>query len=330
MKILYINSKKADYLQDIAYNGLCKVLGIEQVIDSPWNKKFHFSVKEYPKNFGYVKNSILPSAFGQLNKAKIDAVIVATCNPKAFNHYLKLLPKIADNVPVGFIDGGDRPEIGGDLDRLGSPELYQKVTSKRPFDFIFKREKLLDEKYPENVFPMPFGYNFDHLEYFNNRIFGKKYDVTFWATESHPIRTEVLKIIQDKFDCRKNGSTLGIDFKTFPHKGNLYLKALAQSKIALNFRGGGWDCVRYWEIPAVKTLMLSQKMQIDIPNDFVHKESALFCKDDLSDLEDLCQYHLDHPKETQEIALNGFEHLKKYHSEVKRGKTILQKIEEHL
>jgi hypothetical protein len=61
MKILFINSSSADYVQDLTYSGLVKHLGVENVIDFHWNKKFHVPYKKYPKNLGYISNSLIPS-----------------------------------------------------------------------------------------------------------------------------------------------------------------------------------------------------------------------------------------------------------------------------
>jgi len=41
MRVLYINSHSADYVQDLTYSGLVKVLGLKSVVDYHWNKKYH-------------------------------------------------------------------------------------------------------------------------------------------------------------------------------------------------------------------------------------------------------------------------------------------------
>lgn len=41
MKVLFINSRSADYVQDLTYSGLVKLLGLKNVVDYRWNQKYH-------------------------------------------------------------------------------------------------------------------------------------------------------------------------------------------------------------------------------------------------------------------------------------------------
>ena len=91
-------------------------------------------------------------------------------------------------------------------------------------------------------------------------------------------------------------------------------------------RGGGWDTLRYWEIPAVSSMMISQKPDIIIPHNFINEESVVFLSDDLSNVEELASYYLKNEKKRAEIANNGFNWLLKYHTDVKRAETIIKTI----
>ena len=66
MKVLYINRPKSDYLQDFIYTGLVKVLGAQNIIEYPWNIRFHLNFRPYPKNLGQMNGNILGSR--QLNE----------------------------------------------------------------------------------------------------------------------------------------------------------------------------------------------------------------------------------------------------------------------
>jgi len=277
MRVLYINSHSADYVQDLTYSGLVKVLGLKSVVDYHWNKKYHIHYKKYPKDLGYTKGSFFPSIFNR-NIKDVDAVILGASKVDCFETYIEIVDEISPGIPIIFVDGGDQSEIGKDLTIYERPELFEQAVSKRPFDFIFKREYLLEIKHENNVYPFPMSYNLDRMP---GPLEGKKYDVSFWAVESYPIRTQALKLLEDKFDCKRNGTETNQQFSQYKRKGLFYLQELAQCKIVLNFRGGGWDTIRYWEVPAMSTFMISQKSQIFIPNNFVDKESIVFCKDDL-------------------------------------------------
>lgn len=320
MRVLFVNTPDTDYLQDLTYSGLCKVLGAENIIDMPTHMSYFFPRKVYPRNIGFKKNNILKKFFN-FNK-NYDLVIVASCNPKCFKSYLQLLPTISPSIPVVFLDGGDWPEIGGDLKRLKGWDLWEEVQKKRKFDLIFKREYIEGNIYDSNVQPFPFSIDFDIYP----KLANKKYDVSFWAVESDPIRTKALGLLEDRFDCRKNGTTRNQIFKKYKRKGQFYLEELSRCKIVLNFRGAGWDTLRYWETPAMSTFMISQRPQIVIPDNFKHGEHVIFCKDDLSDLIELCEYYLKNDSRREKIALDSHKWAKEKHSDVARAKYLLDQV----
>lgn len=325
MKILYINRPNFDYLQDFVYTGLVKLLGAENIIEAPWNVRFHLNHRPYPKNLGLSRGNFIASLKAQLRKDEYDAVVVASCHPETIGHYESMMEGIPPDVPRVFIDGGDWPEIAGDLDRIGGREGYDRVFARRPFDAIFKREYLLDKRYPGNVHPLPLCFNYDHLPPLDGRF---KYDVAFWAVESDPIRTRALGLLEEKFDCAQNGTVKNQVMKRYKRKGAFYLQELARCKIGLNFRGAGWDTLRFWELAGLGRFMISQKPQILIENDFTHEKNIVYCKDDLSDLIDLCEYYLQHEREREEIAKNAMAHIKAHHTDVSRAQKVLQVIAE--
>lgn len=322
MKVLYINASSADYVQDLTYSGLVKKFGINNIIDYKWNVKYHIPYKKYPKNLGYTSGSFL-SFLRLVNFKSIDCVFVASSKIETFEIYLEIAHKIPVDVPVIFIDGGDREEIGQDLEVYGDANLYQRALSIRPFDFIFKREYFEDKIYESNVAPLPMSFNFDKLPKLPQKF---KYDVSFWAVESHPLRTEVLKILEDRYDCKQNGTTRNQKFSQYKRKGSFYLQELASCKITINVRGGGWDTMRYWEVPAVGGFMLSQKPGIVIPHNFEHEKEAVFFRDDLSDLTELSDFYLKNDAKRETIAKAGLAKMRQFHTDEKRVDYIFEKI----
>lgn len=322
MKILYVNTPSADYVQDLTYSGLVKTFGLRNVIDYRWNKKYHIPYKKYPKNLGYTPGSFFSTYFsGKIDFSQIDYVFVGACKVEAFEIYCAIAPEIPTDVPVVFIDGGDGNRIGIDLTTYGRPELYEKALALRPFDFTFKREYLVDTDYASDVAPLPMSFNFDRVPPLPKE---KKYDVSFWAVESHILRTQALELLENRYDCRENGTTKNQKFSRYKRKGSFYLQELAACKITVNIRGGGWDTMRYWEVPAVGAFMLSQKPGIVIPNNFEHGKDAVFFKDDLSDLIDLADYYLKHEGEREAIARAGREKMLRHHTDVKRVEYIFE------
>ena len=320
MKVLFIGSKSYDYMQDIVYSGLVKILGIRNVIEYSWNNKYHLPVKKYPKNLGYFKGSLFSSI--HFKKTDFDLVILASTKPDSFNAYIKAVAKIPRNVPVVWVDGGDRAEIGGDLERLGVAHLLEKAQAKREFDLIFKREMKLNKVYEKNVMPLTFGFNLARLPKLLPAH--KKYMVAFWAGESHPIRSHALHLLKHQFDCDLNGTTKGVDLDNFSRKGSFYLEELSACQINISLRGGGFDTLRYWEIPAVGSLLLSEPADIKIENDFVDKKHAVFCDPSVDDLVDLCTYYIKNKSETEKIAKNGKQHLLNFHTDIVRANFLLK------
>lgn len=326
MKILYLCSSHFDYQQDLTYSGLVKVLGQENVIDYPWNPKFHISYKSYPKNLGF-SSFTLPNPF--LNFSAIDLVILASAKKDALAAYEKVLPKIIDK-PIVFIDGGDLPEIGGDFQRFNLGYEYQRILKKRPFDLVFKREFIpsLHES-DKKIFPFPFSFPYN-LQIPTCSPSRKKYEVSFWGQQIPEVRANALKLLNGKYDCTQNGTTLNQNFKTYKRTGKFYLEEIARCKIVLNFRGGGWDTMRYWEVPAVGAFMISQKPQITIPNNFEEGKHVAWCSDSLDDLIDKIDYYLNHETERETMASQAREHLMKYHLNTSRAAFLLEKVNQLL
>jgi hypothetical protein len=102
-----------------------------------------------------------------------------------------------------------------------------------------------------------------------------------------------------------------------------YYDLMMRSKMALSVRGGGFDTMRYWEIPATKTLLLSEEPDIEIPNNFVHGQQALFFKRDLSDVLSLVNAYAKEEHECVAIAQRGYEHLLRYHTCERRAEYVL-------
>ena len=105
-----------DYLQDLVYTGLVKLIGAQNIIEYPWNIRFHINYRVYPKNLGKVDGEFLASIKAKLFSKDYDVVIVASCHPETMENYEKVINSIPSNVKTIFIDGGDMPEIAGDLD----------------------------------------------------------------------------------------------------------------------------------------------------------------------------------------------------------------------
>lgn len=322
MKILFIGTQKYDYLQDLTYSGLYKVLGPRSIIEYAPVARYHLPLKKYPKNLGY--QTLNPFLLRHRSLKDIDCVLVAAAKPACLETYEHLLPTLPSSVKTVFIDGGDRPTVGGDLERLGRAGLYERVVAKRPFDVVFKREYLKETDYPVNTHPLPFSVHVS--KYASIPQLPYLYDVAFWAVESHPVRTAVLAYLRDRFDCVSNGTIPNQVAKSYDRKGRFYLEELKRTRISLNFRGTGWDTLRFWEVMGLGSFMISQRPGIVIPQDFEEGKEIVYCQDDLSDLESLCAYYLKREDARLSVAANAHKKALAYHTDEVRAKYILSRI----
>jgi hypothetical protein len=321
-RLLFINDRKPDYLQDLTYSGLVGILGAGNVTDRPWNPYYHLQQRAYPRNLGYVKNSLFRSLLSGIPINRYDAVLIGAAKPACFAEYLAIARRIPASTPIIFIDGGDWPEIGGDLHRLKAASLYERAIAVRPFDLVAKREYLMQSTHPENVVPLPFSCNFDYYAD-PPRPSKFKYDVSFWAVESHPIRSAAFDALDGHFDCRENGTVRNQVFRKHQRRGRRYLEELKSCRIVLNFRGVGWDTLRYWEAPGLGRCMISQRPNIRIPDNFREGKEIVYCKDTLSDMIELCSYYLAHEEERETIARNARAFARERHSNTARARYLL-------
>lgn len=324
MKILFINSRAPDYVEDQLFSALTEIYGKDSVTPYPLNYRYYIKRKPYPLDMGRCRSvsDYIIDSFAvkkSLKNFDYDYIILGSTKRDVFEKFVGIRDFIPSGLPLIYIDGGDFPEIGGDASRLNFKSLFDDVVSQHKFSHIFKRECVIGKEYPDNVHPFPMAFKPQPIH-----IKGEnKYDVTCWCVESDPIRSKALNLLEDLYDCRKNGTTLNQTFKNYKRKGLAYLEDLARSRVSCNFRGVGWDTLRYWEIPAVGVLMVSQKPGIEILDNFVHGEHVVFCKDDLSDLTVLIDYYLSHEDEMNEMAGKAKRHLENYHTHLKRAEFLI-------
>lgn len=315
-------------MQDLLYSGLVKLCGADAVFEYPFHARYRFIDKKYPRNLGYNPGIASFKRLFESVDQKFDLVVVGSCKHLCLKSYMEIVKKIPPSVPVVFIDGGDQPALGGDLIYHKSEFTLNQVEKIRRFDLIFKREYIIGNTYEDRIVPLPFCFNVDRMP--RSLPLEKKYDVAFWAVESDPIRVRALDVLQEHFDCRANGTTRNQTFKKYKRKGTFYLEELARCRISLSFRGGGWDTMRYWETPAVGSFMITQRPGILIPNDFVNGEHVVHCREDMSDIVELCEFYLKHPDKREGLARAAHTHLLQHHTDVARATTVVESIKKAL
>ena len=99
--------------------------------------------------------------------------------------------------------------------------------------------------------------------------------------------------------------------------------------MGISLPGNGFDTVRYWELPAHGVLLLSERLPLAIPHDFVDGKHAVFF-DTVAELRDKADYYLAHPQEAIAIARSGHAYLLEHHTGSARARQCLGQIQQRL
>lgn len=314
MKILFFAYTFKDYGLDVLFDGLCCVLGSENVFDYP-NKDFlHGEIRHrfamYPCSFDYSITRTDPEKIEMLRNGEFDAVFVGCRSERElrgvmgeYQDIVRVLNENNKGTPVFIIDQGD------------SSEINSRAISDLDAKLYFKRECLKNENHNPKVIPLVFSYS---EKYVPANIDTERTNTLFWAGREyrrHSYRMPYLKLLENE-----KGEKFRGDWKQ--HE---YSQQLLSHKIGLNLRGYGYDTVRYWEIPAHGTLLFSERLNIQIGNDFVDGETAVFFSSPEEMMEKL-DYCLKNEGYVDKIRIAGFEHFKKYHTSKIRAEQIIGHI----
>ena len=357
MKILFVVDQLQDLVSDPLYIGLVRLLGQEQVVDFPSKDIFHkreakrWFLPQVP-DLGYSETKI----YDLLRDKAFDLVCAASHRSECLAN-LERLSLAVPLPPIVFIDGADDSRIRHEVAARFRLAVYFKreyrwtSTSKlgRFVDcakaFRFNR-RLFERTYPLTMCVVPDAIP-QHLGC------TKDTDVSFYGNASHRKRAQAMALLEPlahegltvaggiyaaatdkayKLEAiaLKRLITKVMDPSTVPEviqrrklSPEDYYRTLARSKVAVSIRGGGFDTFRYWEIVASGTFLLSEEPDIVIPHNYEHRTHAVFCRPDLSDLQELVRYYASHDVEREAIAHAGHDHLLKFHTCERRAEQLL-------
>lgn len=152
---------------------------------------------------------------------------------------------------------------------------------------------------------------------------GEKYHDLFYCMSLNGIKErkyyfEILK---------RDSSNLGTN--TLVKPGGLskekYIHALKNSKASVSIRGMGFDTDRYWEIPAYGSMLISMRLPLNIRENFVDLESALFFQT-YEELKVKFSKYVIHSNEWMEIMNRGHQKYLKFHTPTARVRDSLLSI----
>ncbi len=309
-RLLVMLEAQPDYGADVLFDGLADILGDNNVVDFPWKGTLHgeepATQQHYPCMF---QRPGLRLAFEdvleQMAAGRFDGVLYCAHTNAWHGEDLKALTAASPTTPIYLVDQSDSP-----VNHREAMAAHVGASSDAPY---FKREMLQAVDYGPNAFPLPFAYPSGRLK----PMEPDRGIPLFWAGHRQfGLRRLYLEHIESLLGRPLDQQLTQAD----------YAEQLANARIGLNFFGFGYDTVRYWELPAHGCMLLSERLPIRVPNNFVLGESAVFF-DDLEELERRLVYYLERPEESAHIAQAGRVHLEQHHTGVARAKQFLARIQ---
>jgi len=317
MKILFHTIPFVDYYSDTLFDGLCRILGAENVDDYPKKDTLHnnASVNYYPSSFDYPENRTDQEKLDLLKTGYYDLIIAAVRpikNIRNGGRRKMVIDSIddLDNIvrlntfqkPIILVDGCDLPNIEDAAIAKTQPLLY------------FKREFSPEVNYPDFVKPSSLCISDKHVP---SSIKSPRINSIFWSGKYYDTRLPFLEKLREKVNiCNRY-----IPFRK-------YTQALKEHALGLSLYGFGQDTIRYYEVPANGTLLFAQRPTIKIDNDFVDGETAVFF-DTPEEMMKKLDYCLAHPDYVDKIRLAGHEHFLRFHTSSQRAEQLLNQVNLH-
>ena len=289
MNILFLNTKKPNYVPDAVYIGL---------------KRLGHTVEDRPRKESLHSSSILhygTETCGDFGMSVVD-------NPDL----IFMEARYKGSLPESFIviDGRDN---GLMVDRL-----YQSAF------LYFKREYTKEWKRFPKARPLPCG-AVRRQDSFGVLSSKREIDVSF-TLSLHGHATRFVREKVSGFLENMRGFKAVMGFRPFSEYQKV-LDA-SKISISLRGRGG-WDSYRYWEIVHHGAVLCSEWLHFEILNDFSEDEAIFFDSANPIDLEDKLKYYLSDPGRLDEMQAKAWEKFVKFHTAEARAKYVLQEVNKY-
>lgn len=312
VRVLVLTHSRSDYGMDSLYDGLCQVLGPDNVVEYPWKPTLHGRDREatlnYPCFFDYPGDPIpIDELERRLRAGQFDLVVFADFVDRSNREDVVRLLAAAKDLPIVAYDPWD--------DGSATQDSATRYLGNRRIHSYFKREMLACLDYGPNAHPLPFGYPDRHVPH--EVSLDRSVDL-FWAGKRlFGTRALYLDRLSELLGRPLDRQMSQDEYRT----------QIGHARVGLSLFGFGFDTVRYWELAAHGTMLLAERPLIRIPHNFVEGESAVFF-DDLPELERKLAHYLSHSDDAARIAAAGRAHFLRYHTTSARARQFLGWIEQ--
>lgn len=286
MKAAVISSGSPDYLIDIVADGLIRLLGRDNV-----HLRYNRTSTENPMQ------SQLFHGFSAKNKIDFLEANILVASVRSNPADISAWVRETKGRKVAIVDGEDDPVV--------RQSHYSLAT------LYFKREFLQSTSHPNLVRPLPFAAIPEDIPEPSTRDI----PVTFSVGITSPIRIEILRVLR----------AMGVQCETATRPKKDYNALLSKSMIAVSARGAGWDTYRYWETAYFGCALLSQRLGIVIPDNFVDGTEAIFF-DGVDDFKKKLETLLADQPRAIALGKKVRAACMDRHLSVHRAKTVLQSV----
>lgn len=286
MRVSVYSTGSPDYLVDIVADGLIRLLGRDNV-HLRYNRT---STDDTTK-------SQLFHGFSTPNKIDFLDTDILVASTRSKHEDIAAWVRETRGRAVAILDGED--------DVVVRQSHYAVAT------LYFKRECLLSVNRLDRVRPLPFAAIPEAIPEPPMRDIR----VSFAARYTSPIRGDILRTLQ----------TMGVQPDAALRSKKEYNSILARSMIGVSARGIGWDTYRYWETAYFGCALLSQRLQIVIPGNFVDNTEAIFF-DGMGDFRKKLDALLGDPARALALGKSVRNACVDRHLSIHRAKTVLESV----
>lgn len=308
LHLLFITHPEPDHGLDTIYDGLCREIGegnIDIYPDKPSLRGDAPKAMRYPCAFSWNASPLpLEEILDRLKQRYYNAVIIGVSPWMIDVEAMKAILAAAGETSLVVLDQRDDP-VDSTYDLAQRWGLCEHIA-------YFKREMIRSGDYDSRVRPLPLAYS--EAFAFDGDT-GRDIPL-FWAG------VDTLALRRLYLDTIRAHVEVDIDAEYDPEA---YRNMIRRARMGLSLFGGGYDTVRYWEVPANGAMLIAERPPIRIPNDFIDGESTVFF-DTPRDAADRIAYYIDHPEEAAAIAHRGHEHYRRHHTSTARARQLLNAV----
>lgn len=296
--LLFITSPDIDLMQDILHEGLDELLGPERVYCYPYKDYSRFqynlappSPQKNPHRRPVVRRHL------EEGRDLIRGVIIGSVRPDALETWQTVAHLFPDR-PVALVNGQWSPV----------PEWPVHV----PYTLRFSKDLLPKDEVP-GLYPLT--YSAPPRAMWPEDV-ERDIPVSFVVRSTHPFRAECAEVLAEAGFLVLRDADIARD---------QFCWILNRSRIAVSVRGFAWDSLRYWEIPYHGALLLSQRLPIVIPDNFVDGQSAVFFDDAAGMRDRIRELLADEPRRAA-IADAGRRLCREKHTAAARAGYVLDRM----